>query len=78
MEQTVRAFDQQYLEKTTADLLVLKAEIQKLKGLIRAAAKRSRGVRRTSFYLDAEFNRFLHRRGAWSWVSPPCTFGDYR
>jgi prefoldin subunit 5 len=48
MEQTVRAFDQQYLEKTAADLLVLKAEIQKLKGLIRAVAKRSRGVRRTT------------------------------
>jgi len=43
MEQTVRAFDQQYLEKTTADLLVLKAEIQKLKDSIRAAeaSKRS-------------------------------------
>jgi hypothetical protein len=44
MEQTVHAFDQQYLEKTTTDLLVLKAEIQKLKNSIRAAeaSKRSR------------------------------------
>lgn len=35
MEQPVRAFDHQYLE--TADLLVLRAEIQKLKDSIRAA-----------------------------------------
>ena len=35
MERSVRAFDHQYLE--TADLLVLRAEIQKLKDSIRAA-----------------------------------------
>jgi len=35
MEQPVRAFDHQYLE--TADLLVLRAEIQKLRDSIRAA-----------------------------------------
>jgi hypothetical protein len=44
MEQPVRAFDHQYLE--TADLLVLRAEIQKLKDSIRAAeaSKRSRAM----------------------------------
>jgi len=44
MEQPVRAFDHQYLE--TADLLVLRAEIQKLKDSIRAveASKRRRAM----------------------------------
>jgi hypothetical protein len=44
MERSVRAFDHQYLE--TADLLVLRAEIQKLKDSIRAAEafKRSRAM----------------------------------
>ena len=44
MERSVRAFDRQYLE--TADLLVLRAEIQKLKDSIRAAEafKRSRAM----------------------------------
>ena len=44
MEQPVRTFDHQYLE--TADLLVLRAEIQKLKDSIRAAEafKRSRAM----------------------------------
>ena len=44
MERPVRAFDHQYLE--TADLLVLRAEIQKLKDSIRAAeaSKRRRAM----------------------------------
>ena len=37
MEQAVRAFDQQYLLQTTADLLNRRAEIQKLKDSIQAA-----------------------------------------
>ena len=44
MERPVRAFDHQYLE--TADLLVLRAEIQKLRDSIRAAeaSKRRRAM----------------------------------
>ena len=44
MERSVCAFDRQYLE--TADLLVLRAEIQKLKDSIRAveASKRRRAM----------------------------------
>ena len=44
MQQTVRVLDEQYLAKSTAELFALKAEVQKLKDLIRAAeaAKRSR------------------------------------
>ena len=51
MEETVRV--QQYLVQTTANLLNKRAEIQKLKDLIRAAeaSKRSRSVRRSSIAL---------------------------
>jgi len=53
MEQTVRVFDEQYLVRTTADLRNRRAEIQKLKDLIRAAeaSKRSRSVRRSTIAL---------------------------
>ena len=53
MEKSVRVFDEQYLVQSTADLLALKAEIQKLKDLIRVAeaAKRSRSVRQSPIAL---------------------------
>ena len=46
MEKSVRVFDEQYLAQSTAELLALKAEIQKLEDLIRVAeaAKRVRSV----------------------------------
>ena len=53
MEKSVRVFDEQYLVQSTADLLALKAEIQKLKDLIRVAeaAKRSRSARQSPIAL---------------------------
>ena len=46
MKKSVRVFDEQYLAQSTAELLALKAEIQKLEDLIRVAeaAKRGRSV----------------------------------
>ena len=46
MEKSVRVFDEQHLVQSTAELLALKAEIQKLKDLIRAAEASQR--RRTA------------------------------
>jgi len=48
MKKSVRVFDEQYLAQSTAELLALKAEIQKLEDLIRVAeaAKRGRSVQR--------------------------------
>ena len=47
MKQSVQVFDQQYLLQAAAELLSQKAEILKLKDLIRAAeaSKHSRSVR---------------------------------
>jgi hypothetical protein len=42
MKKSVRVFDEQYLAQSTAELLALKAEIQKLEDLIRAAEAAAR------------------------------------
>ena len=53
MQQTVRVLNEQYLAQSTAELLALKAEIHKLKDLIRVAeaAKRSRSIQGSSLAL---------------------------